>query len=329
MRGISVAVILGAVVAVAFGIHLAERYTGPLELRRTIQQYGNADLMNNSTTYPRRAVDAEGYQLRIARPTHRVASQYWSIDEYVYSVLPPKDIVSVSNYAYDRRYSNVYSFAESFHPAIATDPEVILKVDPDLLLVSSTGRADFADLLRNAGVPVFRMFTDFTTLEEIDRTILLVGHLTGEDSAANRVHDEFQQAVYRATKRKPADSPSPRILGYAGRYSYGDHTLFDDVVRRVGGVNVGAENGLHGYGSINTEQIARWDPEWIVSGAAQGQAKAALQHLMEDPAIALTTAAQTGHILVFENQVFLPMSPFTTAILDALSEALYGNRPKM
>jgi len=67
----------------------------------------------------------------------------------------------------------------------------------------------------------------------------------------------------------------------------------------------------------------------VVSGAAQGQAKAALQHLMEDPAIALTTAAQTGHILVFENQVFLPMSPFTTAILDALSEALYGNRPKM
>lgn len=324
----AVAVVLGTVVAVALGLHLAQAYTGLLELRRTIQEYGRTDFSTGSAAYPRRVNDTEGYQLKIDRPTHQVASQYWSIDEFVYSVVAPQDVVSVSEYAYDHSYSNVYSLAEAFHPAITANPEIILKIDPDLLLVSSNARADFTDLVRNAGVPVFRAFTGFTSLEEIDRTILLMGYLTGEDSAAQRVHEQFKQAIQRAAARKLAGAASPRILGYAGRYSYGTQTLFDDIVRAVGGVNVGAENGLRGYDSINTEQIVRWNPEWIVSSAARGQAEAVLRRLMDDPAIALTTAARTGRVLVLENNVFLPMSPFTTLLLDALSEALYGTNPR-
>lgn len=322
-----VAVVLGMILTVAFGLHLAETHTGTLELRRAVREYGAADSSTGSAAYPRRANDAEGYQLTVVRPTRQVASQYWSIDEYVYSVVPPEDVVSVSTYAYDRRYSNVYPLAEAFNPAISTDPEVILRLDPDLLLVSSEARADFTDLVRNAGVPVFRASTDFRSLEEIDRTILLTGYLTGRDGAAQRVHEQFQQAVQRAMARKPPGAPSPRILGYSGRYSYGTQTLFDDIVRAVGGVNVGAENGLRGYEAISTEQIVRWNPEWIVSSGARGQTDAVLRRLMADPAIALTAAARTGQVLVLENNVFLPMSPFTTLALDALTEALYGTNP--
>jgi|GEM_PF-4114150 len=100
---------------------------------------------------------------------------------------------------------------------------------------------------------------------------------------------------------------APRILGFGGRYSYGDQTLFHDIVRAIGAVNVGAEHGLHGYDMISTEQILRWDPEWIVSGAAKGKSPETLQRLMEDPAVRLTTAAGKGQILVFENHVFLPV----------------------
>src|SRR6185295_18281535 len=108
--------------------------------------------------------DAEGYELRITKPAGRISSQYWSIDEFVYSIVPPQNVVSVSESAYDHSYSNVYPWAELYHPAITADPEAVLKLQPDLLLISSSGRADFTDLLRKAGAPAFRMFTEFTSL---------------------------------------------------------------------------------------------------------------------------------------------------------------------
>jgi iron complex transport system substrate-binding protein len=117
---------------------------------------------------------------------------------------------------------------------------------------------------------------------------------------------------------------SPRVLGYSGGFSYGDKTLFDDIIHALGGVNLGSENGLHSYSALNVEQILRWDPEWIVTGAARGTADAALRRLISDPAISQTTAARSGHVLVLDNNVFLAMSPFTTLILEALGDAFYG-----
>ncbi|PYS26521.1 MAG: hypothetical protein DMG11_19615 [Acidobacteria bacterium] len=324
----SAAGVLGMIAGVAVALHFAQAYTGPLEIPRTIGPYGTANFTTGDTAYPRRAIDAEGYRIKISRPVKTIGSQSWSIDEFVYSMVPPQSVVAVSEYAYDRSYSNVYEWVEKFRPAITANPEIVLKLNPDLLLVSSTGRSDFTDLVKNGGIPVFRLFTAFTSLDEVGRTILLVGYLTGEEVAAQRVHEEFQQAIQRAKKRRPAGAVAPRILGYTAGYSYGEQTLFDDIVRAAGGTNVGAENGLRGYEPVNTEQILRWNPEWIISSAAQGQPDSVLRRLMEDPAIALTTAARKGQVLVLENNVFLPMSPFTRLFLDVLSEALYGTAPR-
>jgi iron complex transport system substrate-binding protein len=307
----------------ALGLELVQAHTGPFEIYVRYGNYGGPGFDTGSTEYPRVADDSEGYALKLDRPVHTVASQYWSIDEYVYSIVPPEAVVAVSQSAYDRSFSNVFQWAEMFRPAIATDPEVILKLNPDLLLVSSDARADFTQLLRAVGTPIFRTYTSFTKLDDVRRTIRLVGYLTGHDAEAARVDDEFRQAMRRAESRKPSDGAAPRILGYSGGYSYGDETLFDDIVKTLGGINVGAEHGLHSYAPLNTEQILRWNPEWIVSGAARGQTGAVLQRLMNDPAIAPTIAGRKGQIVVFDNNVFLPMSPFTTLLLDALGDALY------
>jgi iron complex transport system substrate-binding protein len=322
------ALILGGVAALAFGLHLVQARTGPFEGIRLASDYGQAGFSTSSSEYPRVATDAGGYAVRVARPAHRIASHYWSVDEYVYSVAPAGDVVSVSSSAYERSMSNVYERAEKFQPVVAENPEDIIRLDPDLVIDGGEGSADFSDILRNAGLPVFRVFTMFTTLDQVGRTILLTGYLTGHDTEANRAYREFQDAIQRAEDRKPSGSSSPRVLGFGGRYSYGDQTLFHDIVRAVGAVNVSAEHGLHGYDAISTEQVLRWNPEWIIAGSAKGKSAETLQRFLDDPAIQLTTAAQKGQILVFENHVFLPMSPFTVLLLDAMSEALYPVRPK-
>jgi iron complex transport system substrate-binding protein len=274
--------------------------------------------------YPREAIDSDNVRVRMSRPAYRIASQYWAIDEYVYSVVPPERVIAVSESAYLPQVSNVYNFVQHFHPAISTDPERVLRLDPDLILVSSNGRADYTSLVRSSGVPLYRMQTLFHTLAEVEKSIRLIGYLTGEDDAAEREATRFHTAIEKARALRPPNAAPPRILGFGGSYSYGDETLFHDIVRQLSGINVAAEGGLKGYDSVNSEQIIRWNPEWIVTEADPGKTKQVLEKLLTDPAIGLTQAARNGHILVLEQRVFLPMSPFTSLLVTAMAEAIYG-----
>jgi len=317
-------VIISLPIALAIALHFAQVFTGPLNIPQRYREYGARGFTTGAETYPRTATDSEGYTIKLTRPVQRVASQYWSIDEFLYSVARPESVVAVSQTAYERDFSNVFQWADMFRPAVAANPEVILKLDPDLLLISSFARADFSGLVRGAGIPVFRMHTSFTKLEEIRRAIVLTGYLTGRDSEAARVARAFDEAVVRARSRKPPGAAPPRILGFSGGYTYGSETLFDDIVRCFGGVNIAAEKGLRSYDPISAEQILRWNPDWIVSSAPRGQSEAVLKRLLSDPSIAPTAAARKGQIVVLENHIFLPMSPFTTLILEALGDALYS-----
>jgi iron complex transport system substrate-binding protein len=319
------------VAAIAVLAAAVERYASPpggLQLPVASTGEGSGAIRTGSVAYPREAVDSDNIRVRIPRPARRIVSQYWSIDDYVYSVVPPEAIVAVSQSAYAREYSNVYRLAEKFRPAIATDPERVLDLNPDLILVSSDGRADYTSLVRGTGVPVYRMQTTFHTLEQVEKTILLTGYLTGEDAAARRVAAKFESCV-EAGRAKGQQSrargiPAPRILGLAGRHGYGANTLFNDVLKTVGAINVGAEHGLTGYVPVNFEQIALWNPDWIVAGADRGKTKLVLAQLLADPAIAVTKAAHDGHILVLENDIVEPMSPFSARFITTLANALYG-----
>ena len=239
-------------------------------------------------------------------------------------MVPPERVVAVSSTAYVPAVSNIYALAQRYQPVIATDPERVLRLNPDMFLVSNSSRADFCAIVRTAGIPIYRAFTSFTTLDQVAETIRLTGYMTGEDQAAAVQVERFRDEINRAKARRPVGAHRPRALGYSGGSSYGDQTLFNDIIRTLGGVNVGAEGGLKGYDNVNTEQIVRWNPEWIVSTAEKGKTKEQLAHLMADPAIRVTQAARNGHILVLEETVFMPMSPFTSAYVTALAEALYG-----
>jgi ABC-type Fe3+-hydroxamate transport system substrate-binding protein len=257
-----------------------------------------------------------------AKP-RRIVSKYWSIDEFLYRTVPPEHVAAVSDSAYARRYSNVYSLAERYRPAVASDPERVLRVNPDLVLVSSSDRSDFASIIEQAGVPVYRMYTMFTTLDQVEEHIRLTAYLTGEDERGEAEARHFRDEIERARRMRPAHARPPRILGLGGNYSYGSETLFHDIVKIVGGVNVGAEHGLKGYDSVNTEFIARWNPEWIVAGADPGKIEQVRRKILSDPGTAVTDAVSNGHVLVFDNRVFLPMSPYSTLLVTALAEALW------
>jgi iron complex transport system substrate-binding protein len=315
--------VLGCVLALGIVVgRLAPPLNG-LQLAKNAFQYGRSTVRTGASEYPREAWDSNAVCVRLpAKPT-RIVSKDWSIDEFLYRVVPPEQVVAVSDSAYVRSYSNVYLLAEKHKPAVASDPERVLRTNPDLVLVSSSDQSNFAAVIAQAGVPVYRMYTMFTTLAQLEEHIRLTAYLTGEDQRGEAEVRRFREDIERARRMRPAGAPAPRILGLGGSYSYGSETLFHDIVQTVGGINVGAEHGLRGYDSVNSEFIARWNPEWIVAGADPGKEDQVRRSIASDPGTAVTDAVRNGRVLVFEKRVFLPMSPYSTLLVTALAEALW------
>lgn len=293
---------------------------------RPFASRGNPLVRMGHSSYPRHATGADEVQTMVGAPPQRLVSQSSSTDEFLYTVVPPERVVGVSESAYRESISNVYALAQRYYPAVAVDPERVLRLEPDLVFTPASARADVPGLLRAAQLPVYRMDTAFETLASIEAHIRLVGYLTGEDARADSEACRFRAVVDRATHRKPAGARSPRVMGFGGIYSYGSKTLFNDILRVLGAENVAARHGFVGYDRVTDEHIVRWNPEWIVAGADRGRVKHVRARLLANPAVAVTTAGRRRQVVVIENHVFLPLSPFTVQLIEALGDALYGER---
>jgi iron complex transport system substrate-binding protein len=291
---------------------------------RPFEGYGKPDVRVESRSYPRHATGADDVRTTIAMPPRRLVSQSWSTDEFLYAVVPPERVVGVSELAARENLSNVHELAKRHRPIVALDPEHVLRLAPDLVFTPAQARSDGPGLLRAAGIPVYRMYTMFQTLASIEAHIRLVGYLTGEEDRAELEARRFHAAIRRAASRKPAASPAPRVMGFGGVYSYGSDTLLNDILHVLGAENVAATHGFVGYDRVTDEHIVRWNPDWIVAGAEPGTAEQVRARMLSNPAIAATSAAQKGRLIVLEHHVFLPLSPFTTQLVEAISAALYG-----
>ena len=103
----------GLVVAVA-GVAAWVQASAPASLlpapERPDRSYGSHVVRTASPAYPRYATGSDEVRTRIDRPPQRIVSQFWSVDEYLYAIVPPERVVGVSETAYLAASSNVQEF---------------------------------------------------------------------------------------------------------------------------------------------------------------------------------------------------------------------------
>ena len=273
--------------------------------------------------FPRIARDALGTRLRLERPPERLGSQALVTDEFLFAIAPRDRIVAVSPVARERRYSNVADLAGGMDLALADSPEAIALSRPDLMLVSHTARADYVELARSIGIPVFRMITAFEDFEQVAAALRIAGYVTGEDASAEQEAAMLLDRI-RAARRHARSATRPaRVLAFSNfANTLGAGSLFDRIVSELGAVNVAAEQGIGVHGAITSEHVAAWNPDWIVAGVEPELAESTRQRLLADPGVAVTHAGRKNQFLLLDNRTFLAMSHHAVRLMEALAEAL-------
>jgi iron complex transport system substrate-binding protein len=284
---------------------------------------GAANIRLGGPTYPRVAIDFQGGAVKINAPARRIVTLSSHVDEYLYEFLPGEHLLGVSRESYDEKFSAVVDKVNKFQPKIVKDAESILRLKPDLILASDSMSIDAASALRAAGVPVFAINTTPLTLNEVAANIAALGYVTGEDEGAKAELARFQGVVEQVRRQCQEPHGEPRIYGVSMTgFSYGDHTLFQDIIRLVGATNVAAQNGMHTYQTVDTRTIGEWNPDWVFTWALRGRAEDERQRWMErDPYLRVISAVKQNRVFVLQAKDVLPLSSLVTGFIQKIATA--------
>lgn len=276
-----------------------------------------------ASNYPRRAIDAQGAELVLTQAPLRIVSLEYEIDEYAYLIAPPERVVGVSDLAYRPQISNVLDQVNAHRPAVASDVETIIRLNPDLVLAADRSRPDLVQALRQAGINVFLLFTLATRLDEVAENITVTGYLLGRDEAAEQKRAAFEAERAGIAEQCRAPHPRARVFGVSMiGYSFGDATLFHDQARLVGAINVGAENGLHTYQKVGSETVLRWNPDWVFTWSDPGRGAEELKRWTDDPVLGAIAAVEKKQVIVSDGKDHLSLSPMAVKLTHTMADAI-------
>lgn len=205
--------------------------------------------------------DMTGREVEVSRSPTRVVSLAPSLTEILFALGASDLTVGVTDFC---DYPPEAGGKPKVGTVLAPNPEVILGLQPDLVLATTEGnRQETVLLLERLGLPTFVVRPE--GLDGIYASIRLVGRLLGRPTRASALVEAMRSRVSWVAQQV-AGRPRVRVLYVlwpdplitAGRGS-----IIDDLIAVAGGENVAGGIGLR-YPRLGLEEVLRVDPEVIL-----------------------------------------------------------------
>ena len=159
-------------------------------------------------------------------------------------------------------------------PGSAPDAERLLASGADVVFSTyAMEPAEIQELQDKLSIPVVALGygEDSLSSQEVDRSLELLGQITGREERAQEVVNYFAQAKADLESRAAGVQDPPTV--YLGCQSYqgshgiesttGDSPIFDALNAR----NVVAEAGIGGYVTLDKEKLLELDPDFLIIDA--------------------------------------------------------------
>jgi iron complex transport system substrate-binding protein len=273
--------------------------------------------------FPRSVVDGLGREVVIPAPPQHIASVALTSDEILLDLVGPERLLGVSNFATNPAVSNITERLEGIeHTDLLGNPERIISLDADLVVMAKFSEPAALDQLLNSNVPVF-VLADFNTLEDIRANIRLLGRITGNEARAEAMIGQMD-ARLAAVRAKVADQEPVRVLYYEpGGVTYGPGSTVDEIIRLAGGTNVIAESEMGPYPLVDAEFVIAIDPDVILLGTGFADVDDPLSWFTGDPAFATLRAVKTGRVYGISDAHMTNVSQYVVLGVEDVARALY------
>ncbi|WP_335993539.1 ABC transporter substrate-binding protein [Fusobacterium polymorphum] len=269
-------------------------------------------------------VNAKGVQ---AKKYNHIVSLTLSGDEMLLGLVPENRIAGLSGKINeDKEISNVVDKAKKF-PKIEGNEEVLMSLEPDLIIVADWLSKRITDIGAITGAKVYFYKTP-NSYEEQKKLIRDLANLVEEKENGEKIIKNMDDRL-KALQNKIAKNykgAKPRILMYTSfGTTSGKNTTFNDMVKLINGVNVVAEAGIDGFKDISKEKVIELNPDIIIVPIAKkyDNVNKISKLFFEDPSFRNVKAIKNKKVYFIQYKDITPTSQYMINSIEELAKVVY------
>ena len=269
-------------------------------------------------------VNAKGVQ---AKKYNHIVSLTLSGDEMLLGLVPENRIAGLSGKINeDKEISNIVDKAKKF-PKIEGNEEVLMSLEPDLIIVADWLSKRITDIGAITGAKVYFYKTP-NSYEEQKKLIRDLANLVEEKENGEKLIKNMDDRL-KALQNKIAKNykgAKPRILMYTSfGTTSGKNTTFNDMVKLINGVNVVAEAGIDGFKDISKEKVIELNPDIIIVPIAKkyDNVNKISKLFFEDPSFKNVKAIKNKKVYFIQYKDITPTSQYMINSIEELAKVVY------
>lgn len=210
----------------------------------------------------------------------KVVSLNLCTDQLAASMLTPERLKGLSFNAADPALSLVAGVAADY-PLLKGTAEEMAEIAPDLVLLAKGQNPQLQRWIDAKGIASVALGAA-DTLEEVQRQVAEVAAALGEEQYAANLRKR-QNTLLRQSRLPHAGM---RVAVYYPRgFTDGRGTLIHDLITRMGGKNIAAEQGVKGMGYLPLEMLVALEPDVIIIPLYDYDVASQADELSQHPAL--------------------------------------------
>jgi iron complex transport system substrate-binding protein len=212
-------------------------------------------------------VDCTGRSVSVEAPVHKVVSLGTGVAGYIYALDGGKCLVGRDSYSYFP--SDLQKVPVAGKSSYAPDLELIIKLQPDLVIADTMLPKDDQKKIEDAGIPVL---IDWISDPSKDIAVMKdLGLLIGKEERAQDLIGfvtKYRDLVKERTSNLKQEEMPKVFVEWAGKpyYTVSNGSQLDTLIGLAGGINIAKNygNGSHTYPTVSPEWVAVTNPDIII-----------------------------------------------------------------
>ena len=276
--------------------------------------------------------DELGRTVKIPHKPQRIVSTTYGTDEVLLDLVDISRIVGLSKYAGNPDITFVTEAQrEAVGHVVELNPENIMELNPDLVIISSAVSNGITEVLSGMGVPVYVSVTA-TTWDEVELKVQGMAKAVGESERGDQVVSRMRMKRKAIEEKLSVLSPNQEktVVALSFRGIIGKRgTLFNEILKMAhvknGADGIDIPKGAGVY--LSNELIPSINPDVFLlpvwktrEGDDENEFK---KELMQNSAYQDVKAVKNNQFIFFSERYKYVMSQHVTDSVEAVARAVY------
>lgn len=257
-------------------------------------------------------IDSTGRSVSVQMPVDKVVSLGTGIGEYLYALDEGKRLVGRDSYSYfPSALENVTIAGKSSY---SPDLELIMKLDPDLVIADGMISDEDMKELEDAGIPV--MIESLSNPENEIDIMKRIAQVVGEEERSAKIIafiEKYQDLIRERTAGLSLDDKPKVFFEWAGKpyYTVSNGTSSDTLIGYAGGINIARDlgNKTSKYPTVGAEWVIETNPDVIIQTRSsdkplqESDLSEFYKSIVSRPELADVSAIREGRVYVISGEI--------------------------